>query len=189
VSDTGSSSFVSTNNAYLGTERSETSSNEQSALSFLADGAVNQISTCTLVQVKKVTNTPGQLAEVGRVDVLPLVNQLDGYGNAVAHQVVYGVPYYRYQGGGNAIILDPKVGDVGLMVSADRDISNVKQTKKQANPGSRRKYDLADGIYIGLCLGGGDPDQYIRFTDDQVEIRGKGGKRIVISATTVALNP
>jgi phage baseplate assembly protein gpV len=33
------------------------------------------------------------------------------------------------------------------------DISSVKETKAPANPGSKRKFDWADGIYLGGVVG------------------------------------
>lgn len=163
----------------VGTQQPTTTSGDYSALEFVAEKVANRASTATLARVVKVTSQPGSLGEVGRVDVLPLVNQVDGRGNPVKHTTVYSLPYFRYQGGGNAVIIDPRVGDVGLVVFADRDISSVKSSKQQSNPGSRRRFDMSDGIYVGVCLGGSDPDQYIRFTDTGLEIRDKNGNSMI----------
>jgi len=129
---------------------------------FLIRQVLAEISTAKLVEVIAVTNA-GDLSPVGFVDVRPLVNQLDGSDNAVPHGTVYNLPYFRLQGGTDAVILDPKQGDIGLAVIADRDISAVKSTKAQANPGSKRKFDAADGLYIGGFLNG-VPQQYVRFS-------------------------
>jgi hypothetical protein len=126
------------------------------------------ISTAKLVQVVSVTNA-GDVSPVGFVDVQPLVNQLDGFDNAVDHGVVHQLPYFRLQGGADAVILDPKVGDVGVAVFCDRDISSVKATKAKANPGSKRKFDMADGLYIGGFLNG-TPQQYVRFYSGGMEL-------------------
>lgn len=124
--------------------------------------------TATLVRVEACTND-GELSPVGFVDVTPLVNQVDGAGNPTPHVTIFGLPYSRFQGGTSAIILDPQAGDIGVAVFASRDISKVKSTKAQANPGSLRTYDFADGIYLGGLLNG-TPTQYIRFTDSGIEI-------------------
>src|SRR5574337_340077 len=97
---------------YKGAQDPTSSTSDFNAHSFLIRQTLNQISTATLVQVKAVTNSGG-VSPVGFVDVLPLVNQLDGYSNAVPHGVVHNVPYFRLQGGANAVIIDPQVGDIG----------------------------------------------------------------------------
>jgi hypothetical protein len=45
------------------------------------------------------------------------------------------VPYFRVQGGADAIIIDPKVGDLGIAVFCSRDITGVKRSKEAS--GSR----------------------------------------------------
>src|SRR5262249_24754419 len=132
--------------------------------------------TAIPVKIVDATNTGG-LSPVGFVDVMPLVNQVDGVGNQTPHGTVFGLPYLRLQGGSNAVIMDPQVGDIGIAVVADRDISAVKSSKGQANPGSRRRFSLADGIYIGGILNG-TPKQYITFTSAGVKMADGNGNII-----------
>jgi hypothetical protein len=155
-------------NGYLGQQSSYDGATEFNALSFLVNQILNARNVATLVQIKAVTNAGG-LAPVGYVDVVPLVNQLDGYGNATPHGVVHNLPYFRMQGGANAIILDPQVGDIGMAVFADRDISSVKASKKASNPSSRRRSDYADGMYLGGFLNG-VPTQYVQFSAAGIKI-------------------
>ncbi len=132
---------------------------------FMIEQILGEISTATLVKVTKVENK-GEVKAVGKVQVLPLVNMTDGRGNKQEHEPINDIPYWRYQGGSSkAIIMDPKVGDIGILVSADRDTSAVRKSKKQANPGSFRRFDPADGMFIG-CMLGEKPTCYIQFTDD-----------------------
>lgn len=163
--------------AYQGMEDASSSVSDYNSLKFFSDQILNRISTATLVQIKKVSNNPGDLQAVGRVDVLPLVNQIDGSGKPTPHQTVYNLSYFRYQGGSNAVILDPQVNDIGLAVFCDRDISTVKSTQQQSNPGSHRKFSKSDGIYIGLCLAD-KPTQYITFTNNGITIADKNGNKI-----------
>lgn len=141
---------------------------EYNNIYFAIAQAINKLQTATLVRVDACTND-GDLSPVGFVDVTPLVNQIDGQGNPTPHVTVYGLPYLRIQGGSNAFIMDPQEGDIGMAVFASRDISNVKTSKAQANPGSRRSYNFQDGIYMGGLLNG-TPQQYIRFVDTGIEI-------------------
>jgi hypothetical protein len=91
-----------------------------------------------------------------------MVNMIDGIGNKTPHGTIFNLPYFRLQGGTSAIIMDPQVGDIGIALICDRDISSVKATQAVSNPGSNRLHDLADGIYIGGILNG-IPTSYIQF--------------------------
>lgn len=139
--------------------------NEQS---FLVWQILREIAGARLVQVQAVTNAGG-VSSVGFVDVLPLVNQLDGSDNAMPHGVIHNLPYFRLQGGTNAVIIDPQVGDIGIAVVEDRDISSVKANRGPANPGSKRIFDMSDGLYLGGFLNGA-PSQYVRFSASGIEI-------------------
>lgn len=120
--------------------------------------------TCTIVKVTKVT-TKGEVKPIGRVNVQPLVKMVDGIGQTEDHVSVFNLPYIRIAGGSKAVIMDPKEGDIGIVVVADRDISGVKQSKKASPPGSARQSNFADGIYITTVLADA-PTSYIRFADD-----------------------
>src|SRR6185503_3914263 len=137
-------------------------------LVFVFNQLLRGLATATVVRVEACTNDGG-LAPVGFVDVTPLVNQVDGAGQPTPHDVVYGIPYQRVQGGANAVIIDPEPGDLGIAVFASRDISAVKTAKAPANPGSARTFDYADGMYIGGILNA-VPQQYIRFSEDGIEL-------------------
>lgn len=149
-------------------QTAESIASEWAALTFVIQQVLNRVATSTLVQVKGVTNA-GELSPVGFVDVQPLVNLLTGNGESHPHGIVYNVPYMRLQGGTNAIILDPQVGDIGICQFASRDISAVKTAKGPANPGSKRQFDYADGLYIGGVLNG-VPEQYIQFADGGITV-------------------
>lgn len=179
------------NYGYLGTQDQTSGANHFNLISYITEQNRNQISTATLVRIVRAPYdasgnaiTPGSAVAVGYVDVLPLVNQIDGYGNATPHGTVYHLSYYRYQGGTGAIIIDPVVGDIGKMVVAERDTSAVKATGMQSNPGSRRMYDRADGTYFG-CTQGAAPTQYVAFTGTGVMIADKNGNSIVTSPSGI----
>lgn len=169
---------------YQGTKKPTDGSSEYNALRFLMQSMLATLRTATLVRIVSCTNGGG-LSPVGFVDVQPLVNQLDGFGNAVPHVTVYRLPYLRIQGGANAVIIDPQPGDIGVAVFADRDISSVKATKAQANPGSARMFDMADGMYVGGMLNG-TPAQYVQFTDGGINVVSPA--KITLSAPVIELD-
>ena len=105
---------------------------------------------------------------------------VDGAANVSKHGTVYQIAYLRAQSGDHAIIMDPKVGDVGLVVFCDRDIGPARRTKDQAPPGSKRRFDMADGVWVGTALGA-KPKTYVRFTD--------GGSLILSQGQADEMNP
>jgi len=153
---------------YLGTADATDNGSDYNANTFLVWSILARVRTMQPCKVLSVTNSGG-VAPVGFVSLQPLVNQLDGYDNAVPHGTLYNVPYFRLQGGANAIILDPQVGDIGFAGVADRDISSVKATKAQANPGSKRRFSMADAVYFGGILNG-TPNQYIAFSTSGIAL-------------------
>lgn len=163
-------------NGYLGAQSQTDGTSDYNAQAFVIWQILKSISGARLVQVKGVTNSGG-VVPVGFVDVQVLVNQLDGWNNAVPHGTIYHLPYFRLQGGTNAVIIDPQVGDIGVAIVEDRDISSVKANKAQANPGSKRIFDLADGLYVGGFLNG-LPQQYLQFS---------GAGIAVVSPTKISL--
>lgn len=120
---------------------------------------IRQIHTATLVRVAAVYPTPGT---VGFVDVTPMVQQQTTTGVVIDTAPIYRLPYLRAQGGVSAIILDPVVGDMGLAVFAERDISAVISTREQAAAATNRAYDAGDGLYLGGFLNA-DPTQWLQF--------------------------
>jgi hypothetical protein len=171
------------NDAYLGTQEPASGAGEFNAMSYLVTQILNRASTSTLVQVVAVTNSGG-LSPVGFVDVHPMVAQLDGNGGAVPHGVVHSLPYFRLQGGTNAVILDPQVGDIGIAIFADHDISAVKQSSKPALPGSRRRFDMADGMYMGGFLNA-VPVQYVQFAAAGITVSSPTAITLDAPITTV----
>lgn len=146
---------------------------------FIIEQLMNRLVTAKIVQVTAVFGSDGsavaqadtgQVGPTGTVSVRPLVSLQDGVGNTQSHGIVNGIPFSRVQGGKNAVIMDPQEGDIGIMVVADRDSSAVKSSRAAAAPGSRRKYDIADGMYVCSLLNSGGPAQYVRFRDDGIDI-------------------
>lgn len=151
-------------------------------INFIVNQILSKIQTVTLVKIVSCTNEGG-IAPVGFVDVMPLVNQIDGNGNNYQHGTIFNVPYCRIQGGTNAIIIDPVVGDIGMCGFANRDISTVKVSKKNSPPASMRKFSYSDALYFGGCLNG-TPENYIQFQGNTISLKANS---IIINGN-VSLN-
>lgn len=175
------------NSGFAGQQSPSDSTSEFNKNAFLIKQMLGLVRTATLVQVKAVTND-GDISPIGTVDVLPLVKLLDGNNNASSHGTLYKLPYCRIQGGSNAVILDPQVDDIGIAIFSDRDISSVVANQAEANPGSLRRFSMADGIYLFTCLSDVTPEQYIQFNADGITIHDKNGHSIIMSSTGIQLN-
>jgi hypothetical protein len=163
------------------------SHNQFAAQSFFFQRMMTGVATAKLVTVISCTNT-GADAAIGTVNVQPLVNQMDGYNNAEPHGTIYSLPSFRYTGGVSAVILDPVAGDIGVIVCCDRDTSSALRTGQQANPGSRRTFDLADGLYIGAFLSK-VPTQFVRFSAAGIQVKDVSGSTITMAGGGIALAP
>ena len=172
---------------------------EMAQIQLMIKSAMSGVRTSMPVQVVKVTNTGG-LSPIGYVDLQPLVNLVDASGNAIKHAVVHNAPYMRIQGGANGIIIDPVVGDIGIALICDRDISTVKNTSGISAPGSNRKFDISDMVYLSTIIGQA-PTQYIQFNSAGITIHSPtkvtisapnveidGSSQIALNAPTIVLN-
>lgn len=148
----------------IGQQTPGDSASDFNVISFIVRQMMGRMATMRLVQVKAVTSN-GEVAAAGTVNVQPLVNQVDGGGNATEQGIVNGIPWWRLQGGKNAVICDPVVGDIGYVDVSDRDISSVVKTRAAANPGSARWFSLSDGVYVGGVINVA-PTCYILFKAD-----------------------
>jgi hypothetical protein len=160
-------------------------SSDLGAIAFIVRQMMAKMSTMKLVQVKAVHG--GGVAAAGTVDVIPLVSQVDGNGYGTPHGTVPGLPWSRVQGGKNAVICDPQAGDIGYVVAADRDTSIVKSTQAAALPGSRRRFNIADGVYAGACLNAGAPNQYLIFTATGIQIVDLNGNSVTMGPSGMTL--
>jgi hypothetical protein len=165
-------------------------SNETTTVAFICRQIVSRLNTMKLVKVVAVYPGQGSPPATGTVDVQPLVSQIDGSGYATPHGKVSGLPYWAPQFGKWGIVAQPAVGDVGYVVCGDRDGSNVVRNAGSVagpyNPGSRRQYDLADGVYMGGCLNAA-PTQYLWLNPDGT-FKLVDGKGNTLATTATGFN-
>lgn len=148
---------------------------EQNGLNFAIQQAMLKLQTALPVRVMAVRNAG--LAPVGQVDIQVLVDMVDGQGNTVRHGTISNVPYFRLQGGANAVIVDPQPGDIGMACFCSRDISAVKSVKDAAPPGSWRSHDFSDALYLGGFLNG-TPTSYIQITQSGILVHNSSGVKL-----------
>ncbi|MGF6604660.1 hypothetical protein P3T23_009416 [Paraburkholderia sp. GAS448] len=149
----------------------------------IVDQLLARVRTAYLAKVVAVSQD-GTIDGSGTLDVQPLVGQLDGAGNVIAHGVIHDIPYLRLAGGANAVILDPQSGDIGLVAVCDRDSSSARANRAPSAPGSLRKYDMSDSVYV-LTVLSGVPQQYVAFSPDGIDIVSPS--RIRLAAPSIVL--
>lgn len=123
----------------------------------------------TSIPVKVTSVNSSGVSPVGLLDAEILTSQLTGNNQTVENAPLSNLPYMRYQGGKNAVIIDPQPGDIGIAIFAQRDISGVKNVRSYSAPSSRRTHDVSDGMYVGGILNQA-PTQYILFNDDGISV-------------------
>ena len=116
------------------------------------------IHTATVVEVLDV-----QIVSdcVGFVTCQPVILDTDTASVVLAQTPIYNVPFLRVQGGASALIIDPEIGDRGVALFAERDITAYKQTLQPGAPATQRQFSSADALYLGGFLNGA-PTQYVR---------------------------
>lgn len=150
------------NSAYYGQTDPTTALGDWNQQRFIFRQQMAKLNTSLPVRVTAVS--AAGLAPVGFVSVRILVDQISGNDMAIPHGDIPNVPYFRLQGGSNAVIIDPAEGDIGMASFCSRDISAVKNSRQSAPPGSRRMYSFSDCMYFGGFLND-TPTQYIQFTE------------------------
>jgi hypothetical protein len=174
-----------TDSGYFGVQGVSDAAGSFNAHNFQIDQMLQQ--TRTGIPVRVVSISGGGAGGAPTVNVQPLINQVDGIGNQTPHVTVFGIPCLRNQGGGNAIINDPAVGDIGYMTISDRDISALKASGKQSNPGSRRRHSFSDGVYVGAMINPANPGQAVQFTATGLKIFDKNGNVIEMAAGAITI--
>lgn len=151
---------------------------EMSLMRFIARQEMNGLATTTLVEVVAV--------EADTVDVKPLVKQVDGAGNGIDHGIIHGLPIHAIRAGACVIRIKPRVGDIGAALFCHSDISGVKANKAASVPGSGRRYDWSDGLYLGGFLPKTEATSIIEIdADDNVSISAPVVKVAVSDAVEI----
>lgn len=146
----------------------------------------------TAMPVKVMAVHPGEGSPpgIGTVDVQPLVQGVDGSGTlwslVPSGGAVYGVPFVRLQAGGNAMVIDPAVNDIGLAVACDRDISSALAAAGAAaandtlgsytgsGPGSQRVHDISDLVYVASVVSAAEITQYFLMNSSGITLFSPG---------------
>lgn len=163
-------------------DRADASAAQFTALNAVMARLLSTRRTVVLVRVQAVREAG--LNPVGFVDVQPMVHQQNAAGQVSPHGVLHHVPYFRLQGGRCAVVLDPVVGDIGLALVADRDITNAKAARAPAAPGSFRQHNMTDALYLGGFLNSA-PQDYVWLHENGITLNSSGPLNITAQSLNI----
>lgn len=141
------------------------------------------LSGAFFIELVEVTAVRGEAPNLV-VDVMPLVTRTDPSGAMIPNSEAFNVPVFRLQRGNSAIIMNPVVGDIGMIAVCDRDNSVARANRKQSVPGSKRTHSKSDALYLGGFLNSA-PDQFIEFADGAINITTPNPVNITCSSANV----
>lgn len=166
------------NNPY---SQSQNQSNDSDAFASSFNKLLN---SNYFIRLATVTDVRGEAPNLV-VDVLPLVAEVRSSDRTIIQgSQIYNIPVWRLQRGGSAIIMNPVVGDIGLIAVSDVDISVARSARKESVPGSLRSHSQSDAIYFGGVLNG-QPTQFIEFTDGAINITSPNPVNITCSKANI----
>ena len=130
---------------------------------FLRKFFEGNLNTAIPVVVTAVERT-GSGGCAGYVSAKSLITRYTARHEAIPNVPIPKLPYFRYQHGTAAFICDPKVGDIGLAIFAQADVSNVNGDNTEKPPATFRRFDMSDGFYVG-GFWGNTPTTFVKIED------------------------
>lgn len=143
--------------------------NEPESLKFTFERLLSGAFFIELVKVQNVRGSAPNLV----VDAIPLVTRTDQSGAMIQNSTIFNIPVFRLQRGSSAIIMNPVVGDIGMIAICDRDTTLVRTNRKESVPASGRKHSKSDALYLGGFLNS-QPTEYVEFTSSGINIKSPG---------------
>lgn len=163
-----------------------TGSSDLNALHFMIKSIVKgMVNTAIPVRVDAVVRT-GEGKGADYLSATPLVEMRSASGEAIPNVSIPKLRWFRLQHGKAAVICDPKVGDIGLAVFAQQDVSALTGGNAPVQPGSFRCFDMSDGFYIG-GFWGQKPETFIHL-EDTGHITITGPHAVTVNTKTATVN-
>ena len=141
----------------FGSQNLSTNLTEFNTLDFYIDSKLLRINTIKICKITAVNDD-------GTVNVLPMVNRLNGKKEPLPTVELKGFPILRQQGGNSGFIIEYQVGDIVLVGFCDRDPQAVIRSKKEAAPSTFTPFPLSGGIVLGAVLFE-DAQIYVKVSD------------------------
>lgn len=111
------------------------------------------------------------------VDLQPAIQEVLTNNKFLTLPQLFEIPVLELGGNDLSIKIPLKAGDTGIVIFCDRDITLFKQEKKNTQPNTLRKHDLADGIFIPMRFGNSGSSSILIQSNDgatQFEVTSSG---------------
>lgn len=82
------------------------------------------------------------------VSVQPLIAVVTTIGEVITRAQIASIPVLQLGGGGFVLHFPVQIGDLGWILSTDRDISNFLNTYTEATPNTSRKKDFSSALFV-----------------------------------------
>ncbi|USB65953.1 hypothetical protein [Klebsiella pneumoniae] len=127
-----------------------------------------------------------EINDDGTIDLENMLHETNANGESLNDGgKFYNIPFLRLLRGNSAIIMDPVVGDIGLMAVCDRDTTLVRKSKSPSIPGSERFHNYADGVYLtSISTLNEHPTQFIEFNENGITVNAPMGLHVIGNVTT-----
>ena len=140
--------------------------------------------TAYLCKVVAVSEVKKEGRIMTTVDIEPLVTQLSTDNKPVPHDTIYNVVCKDFAAGDVAIIIKPKIDDVGIALICHDDISGVKRgLGSKSPPVSTRHNSHSDSVYLGAVMKT-EPTTYIIVEPDTITVHSQN---VIVEADNVTV--
>lgn len=140
------------------------------------------------------------LNDDGTVNVKPLLQNKTTGGKVLQPAEIYNIPVLSLKGNNCSLIFDVAVGNQGLLMAGQYDITEYKKNKTLSGKPTNRTYSYSDGFYLPMTLTDKQENKItitygnssITLKDDEVDVVNGGSSVIVkdaqIDITTTTAN-
>lgn len=123
------------------------------------------------------TVQPVEVVSVGEgnrfVNVKPLIEQFDSTNKLIpitTADTIYNIPVMQPHGANGEMSFNPAVGDKGLLIAGNFDISNYKKIQDTSPVGSSRSFNWSDGFFLPVSFHDMPDGLFFRNKESSVKI-------------------
>lgn len=122
----------------------------------------------------------------GTVNVKPLLQNKTTNGDVLHPVEIYNIPILSLKGNNCSLVFDVAVGNQGLLIAGQYDITDYKKTKAVSGKPTNRTYSYSDGFYLPMTLTDKqDNKMTINYGNSSITLKDS---QVDISTTTANIN-
>lgn len=122
----------------------------------------------------------------GTINVKPLLQNKTTNGDVLQPVEIYNIPVLTLKGNNCSLVFDVAVGNQGLLIAGQYDITDYKKTKAVSGKPTNRTYSYSDGFYLPMTLTDKQDNKItINYGNSSITLRDS---QVDISTTTANIN-